>query len=120
MCQIFLNSCKQLILRNLKINFWKNRTAKSGLQVKLYALLNYRTLKPLIHKGFRTSICLIFHCNENVFDYLIFATKNSLCRKSKRKIGGTGQTIRTPHLQHFQSLMYQRFQALLFPLFSNK
>ena len=29
-CQIILNSCKNQISRNLKTNFWKNRTAKSG------------------------------------------------------------------------------------------
>lgn len=79
--------------------------------------LNYRTLKPLIYKGFITPIWLIFNCNESIFNFLIFATENSLCRKSNPKIGGTGQTIRTPHLQHFQSIIYQRFQALLFPLF---
>ena len=62
-----------------------------------------------------------FNCNENVLDYLIFAAqKSSSCGKNKRKIRVTGQTMRTPRLLHFQSLMYQRFQTLLFLLFSNK
>ncbi len=116
-CQTFLNGCKILIFCNLKISFLENRTAKSGLQVKLYAPLNYRTLRPLIYNGFRSSIWLIFYSNECVFYCLVFATENSLCGKSKRKIGATGQTIRTPRLPHFQSLIYQRFQNVLFLLF---
>ena len=55
-CQTFFTVANRLIFYNLKFNFWNNRTAKSGEQVKLYAPLNYRTLKQLIYKGFRTSI----------------------------------------------------------------
>ena len=36
--------------------------------------------------------------------------------KSNRKIGVTGHTIRTLRLLHSQSLIYQHFQKLLFPL----
>ena len=95
-----------------RISAIKNDIITSGAMAALFSIVAAFLIYKFTNNIQRSVICAIY--------FLVFATKNLLCRKSNRKIGVTGQTIRTPQLPHFQSLIYQRFQNVLFLLFSNK